>query len=130
MSRELINTVPRVGVGLVYLLWGIDKFLYPDKYHGWISVSWKMRLVIDPFMDIYSFIFLLGLFETLLGLILILGILIKFSSLLVILSSILFLLFAGPPMSYPQDIALIAVGIWMYYNGYDSLSIDKRLFRA
>jgi len=111
--------LPRISIGLVYLLWGIDKFLSTEKYVSWISITWRVRTFIEPIMDFNTFTYILGIFEVTLGLLLIIGLIIKISSLLVVISSILFLIFAGPPMSYPQDIALIGTAIWIYYNNQD-----------
>jgi len=127
MIREYANTIPRVSVGLVYLLWGIDKFLNIERYISWISITWRIRVFIDPLMDIQTFTLLLGIFEVGLGLLLIIGFAMKFSTALVAISSILFLFFAGPPMSYPQDIALFGIAIWMFLNGPDKYSLDYRL---
>ncbi|HIQ13119.1 MAG TPA: DoxX family membrane protein [Thermoprotei archaeon] len=124
MNKEVFNALPRISVGLVYLLWGVDKFINMERYISWISITWRVRIFIDPLMDIPTFTTLLGIFEVSLGLILIIGLLTKVSSGLVVLSSILFLFLAGPPMSYPQDIALFGVGLWMFVNGPDRYSLD------
>ena len=128
MNREFLNSIPRISVGIVYLLWGIDKFLNMERYISWISVTWRIRVFIDPLMDIPTFTLLLGIFEVSLGAILVIGLFTKLSSGLVAISSILFLFFAGPPMSYPQDIALFGIAVWMYFNGPDRYSLDYRVF--
>ncbi len=123
---KILEALPRLGLGIVYLLWGIDKFLAIDRYVSWMEITWRVSWI-SSFIDLRLFTILLGIFEVGLAMLLLTGLLHKLSMALVALSSTLFLFFAGPPMSYPQDIALLAIAIYLFNRGPDPFSLDYRL---
>ncbi len=124
--HNYVDALPRVTLGLVFVLWGLDKVISPTKYVSWISVTWRIRMLIPQFMSIESFVYLLSLVEVILGLSMLVGIYLKYSSILISILLIFFLLLAGPPMSYPQDIALLGVSLWVYSRGGDRFTLDYR----
>jgi uncharacterized membrane protein YphA (DoxX/SURF4 family) len=125
-----IESIPRLTLGIVFLAWGIDKFINMGRYIAWISVSWRIRLFIPFFIDIESFVLLLGFIEVLVGLLMFIGLFVKRVSMIVFIMLIFFLVGAGPPMSYPQDIGLMGVSLWLMYRGGDILSMDYRMGRV
>jgi len=125
----MYRAIPRVGLGLVYLLWGIDKFLAVDRYVSWIGITWRISWI-SMFVDVSLFTYLLGIFEVSLAILLITGFMYRLSMAMVLISSLLFLFFAGPPMSYPQDIALATIAIYLYLMGPDEYSLDYRILKS
>ncbi len=123
--KSLVDELPRLTLGIVFILWGIDKVIDPGKYIAWISVTWRVRMFIPPFLSIESFLWIITVLELVVGALLAIKMLVKYISIVVSILLVFFLLFAGPPMSYPQDIALLGVSIWLYYNHRGESTLTK-----
>jgi len=84
----------RMGLGLVFLVFGVDKIFRPDYWIGWIP-NWFIIFI--PF-DVNYFIYFQGIIEAVVGLLLILGLFIRLASLIsvLIMGSIIIILFFNP----------------------------------
>lgn len=57
-----INDVPRHGLGIVFLFFGIDKFLIHQFYVSWFTAKERVRIVL-PVLEISLSIYMIGAVE-------------------------------------------------------------------
>ena len=105
-----INDIPRYGLGIVFLWFGIDKFIIHDFYLSWFSATARVRILL-PTQDLSLSIYGIGVIELVFAALLFAGIKIRWVSLAVIVFIILILVTAQYPSSYPQDIGLLGIAI-------------------
>jgi len=102
------NDIPRYGLGIVFLWFGIDKFVIHDFYLSWFSATERVRILL-PTQDLSLSIYGIGLIELVFAALLFSGVKIRWVSLAVIVFLILILITAQYPSSYPQDIGLLGI---------------------
>jgi len=103
-----INNIPRYGLGIVFLWFGIDKFFIHEFYLAWFSATERARVFL-PFEDLSLSIYFIGIMELIFAVLLFAGVKIRWVSVAVILFLSLILLTAQYPSSYPQDIGLLGI---------------------
>jgi len=104
------NDIPRYGLGIVFLWFGIDKFVIHDFYLSWFSATERVRILL-PTQDLSLSIYGIGVIELAFAALLFSGVKIRWVSLGVIIFIILILFTAQYPSSYPQDIGLLGIAI-------------------
>jgi len=105
-----LNDLPRHGLGLVFLWFGIDKFIIHEFYLSWFSATERVRVIL-PFQDLSSSIYAIGAIELIFAALLFAGVKIRWISVAVILFLLAILLTAQYPSSYPQDIGLLGIAV-------------------
>ena len=103
-----LNDLPRYGLGIVFLWFGIDKFIIHEFYLTWFSATERVKVIL-PFQDLSSSIYVIGVVELIFAALLFAGVKIRWVSVAVILFLLVILLTAQYPSSYPQDIGLIGI---------------------
>lgn len=108
-----LNDLPRHGLGLVFLWFGIDKFIIHEFYLSWFSATERVRVIL-PFQDLSSSIYAIGTIELIFAALLFSGVKIRWISVAVILFLLAILLTAQYPSSYPQDIGLLGIAVLLF----------------
>ena len=111
-----INDVPRYGLGIVFLIFGIDKFLIHEFYVSWFTATERVRIIL-PLQDISSSIYLIGIVELVFAALLFAGVGIRWTSIAVSAWMIAILSTAQYPSSFPQDIGLLGVSVMLILSG-------------
>jgi len=108
-----LNDLPRHGLGIVFLWFGIDKFVIHEFYLAWFSATERVRAIL-PFQDLSSSIYAIGVIELIFAALLFSGVKIRWVSVAVILFLLAILLTAQYPSSYPQDIGLLGIAVLLF----------------
>ncbi len=118
--------VARVGIAAVFLWFGIDKFIHPIEWAGWVP-DWMTALI--P-MSLVSFMYIQGAIETVVGALLLIGYQTRFAALLAVVTLcgvILAMIGTGSTDVLLRDVGLLAASISLLFTGSDCMSIDCRL---
>ena len=107
-----INDVPRHGLGIIFLFFGIDKFLIHEFYVSWFTATERLTVIL-PFHDISLSIYMIGVIELLLAALLFVGIGVRWVSVASSVWLIAILFIAGYPSSFPQDIGLLGISVML-----------------
>ena len=108
-----LNDLPRYSLGIVFLWFGIDKFIIHEFYLTWFSATERVRVIL-PFQDLSSSIYAIGTIELIFAALLFAGVKIRWISVAVILFLLAILLTAQYPSSYPQDIGLLGIAVLLF----------------
>ena len=108
-----LNDLPRYSLGIVFLWFGIDKFIIHEFYLSWFSATERVRVIL-PFQDLSSSIYAIGTIELIFAALLFAGVKIRWISVAVILFLLAILLTAQYPSSYPQDIGLLGIAVLLF----------------
>ncbi len=108
-----LNDLPRHGLGIGFLWFGIDKFIIHEFYLTWFSATERVRVIL-PFQDLSSSIYAIGTIELIFAALLFSGVKIRGVSVAVILFLLAILLTAQYPSSYPQDIGLLGIAVLLF----------------
>ena len=103
-----LNDLPRHGLGIVFLWFGIDKFVIHEFYLSWFSATERVRVFL-PFEDLSLSIYVIGIVELVFAALLFAGVKIRWVSVAVIMFLLVILLTAQYPSSFPQDIGLLGI---------------------
>ncbi len=103
-----LNDIPRYGLGIVFLWFGIDKFFIHEFYLTWFSATERVRVFL-PFEDLSLSIYVIGIVELVFAALLFAGVKIRWVSVAVIMFLLVILLTAQYPSSFPQDIGLLGI---------------------
>lgn len=114
--RAYVNDVPRHGLGIVFLIFGVDKFLIHEFYVSWFTATERVRMIL-PLQDISSSIYLIGIIELVFAALLFAGVGIRWTSIAVSAWMIAILSTAHYPSSFPQDIGLLGVSVMLVLTG-------------
>ncbi|OGW68638.1 MAG: hypothetical protein A2036_03225 [Omnitrophica bacterium GWA2_50_21] len=112
----------RVGLGVVFFWFGLDKCLDPDTWQGWVPVFIQNRLPISMNMFLVG----QGVVEAVLGLLLVAGFLTRLASFLccVILTGIIY--FSGFNEVTVRDFGLLVMAVSIVISGPKSISLDQK----
>jgi len=105
-----LNDIPRYSLGIVFLWFGIDKFVITDFYLAWFASTERVRTFL-PTEDLSLSIYGIGVIELIFAALLFIGVKIRWVSLAVVFFIVLILLTAQYPSSFPQDIGLVGIAI-------------------
>lgn len=106
----------RIGLAAVFLWFGIDKFLHPLYWvHAWVP-PWVVPMVIKVGLTTVQFVYLLGVFEVLVGLSFLTGVFIRMFAFLALLFLVLIAVTTGLTEITVRDVGLIgglvSLAIW------------------
>ena len=113
----------RAALGLVFLIFGIDKFFNSVYWASWIP---ETLLNLIPF-SVGMFISLLGIIEVILGLFLLIGFFIRITSIFIILHLVGVIFSIGYSDTAVRDFALLLIAISLLFVSEHPLSIDTHL---
>ena len=118
MKIEMFKEAPilliRLGLGFVFFWFGIDKFIHPALWIGWIPQYVLSLIPIFPGI----FIFLLGVIETILGALLLLGVIVRLVALISAIHLLAIIFSLGFNDIVVRDIGLLAMAL--------SLAVQKK----
>ncbi|MFQ5941125.1 MAG: DoxX family protein [Nitrososphaerales archaeon] len=114
-----ILKLPRFSLGIVFLLFGIDKFVGYESYVAWFVATERARVII-PTQDIGQFVYALGIGELILAGLLFSGIIKRATAIAASLALVTILLVAQYPSSYPQDLGLLGIAVALAIFGSNS----------
>ena len=110
--RDLTVTILRFAVGSVFLWFGLDKWIHPEAWEAWITVwLWPLDLIRPAVV-----MFLAGVFEFAVGLLLVAGRLIRPVCVLSGLYLLLVTLLAGVSDVAVRDVALVGACVALFIN--------------
>lgn len=116
--------IARIGVGLVFFIFGIDQIIRPEVWFAFIP-----QFALEFGISQYTLIYLNGAFDLIIGTLLLLGLLIRISSGLGILHLIGLVLTFGYTDIAVRDFGLLIVLISVFLQGPDRLSLDQKFRR-
>lgn len=109
----------RIGLAVVFLLFGIDKFINPESWFVYVPIF------ILQFTNLNFFIFLLGILETIIGLFLLIGFLNRLAALIAALFLLSIIFTIGYNEITVRDIGLLAMAISLIITKSNLLSLDS-----
>ena len=115
--------IARVGISAVFLWFGIDKFVHTINWIGWVP-EWMQALI--P-MSMTNFMYLQGIIEAVIGLLLLIGYKVRFAGLLAVLTLAgveIAMVGTGQTEMMLRDAGLLAASLSLFLTGSDCLSID------
>ena len=115
----------RIGVSLVFLWFGIDKFFHVQTWIGWIP-PWMAQLI--PF-SLVTFMYIQGIIESVVGAMLLLGYRVRFAGFiaaLTLLGAELAMVGTGQTELMLRDAALLAASASLCLTGSFWMSLDRR----
>ncbi len=123
-----INDLPRYGLGIVFLWFGIDKFLIHEFYVSWFSATQRVTMLL-PSPDLSLSIYVIGVVELAIAAFLFSGIKIRLVSIVVIVWLVVILSTAQYPSSFPQDIGLAGIAVMLALTNvtWKNAHVDKFL---
>ncbi len=107
-----INDLPRFGLVIVFLWFGIDKFVLHEFYVNWLSATERVKVLL-PIQDLSLSIYAIGIVEIVLGILLFLGLKIRLIAIFVSIWLILIMATAQYPSSLPQDLGILGIAIFL-----------------
>jgi uncharacterized membrane protein YphA (DoxX/SURF4 family) len=107
-----VNSLPRLGLGIVFLLFGVDKFAFHERLVSWFMVTDRARTLL-PTQDIGMFVYLLGAVELIVAALLLSGVIVRATSIAATAMMVTIIAAAQYPSSFPQDIGLIGISIML-----------------
>jgi uncharacterized membrane protein YphA (DoxX/SURF4 family) len=106
-SLKLSNLIIRVGLALVFLWFGIDKFFHPDY---WIN-AWLPQIIVDMVtrtgMSAKDFMYLIGIFELLVAISMLTNVFARHFAFLAVVFLLSLLAFHGLKEVIIRDVGLI-----------------------
>ncbi len=112
----------RLGVGVVFLYFGVDKFVHPEVWAGWINPRLLYYLPVSH--DV--FLYVNGGVEGVVGLLLILGLWTRIAASVAAVLLIGILATVGVTDVTVRDIAILAASLSLVLTGSKTLSIDNK----
>lgn len=110
-----VNDLPRYALGIVYLIFGVDKFIGFDRYLAWFAATSRTKELI-PSGDVGTFIHAIGTVEIILAILLFAGMFARKTAIAVSISLVAILAVAQYPSSFPQDIGLLSTSIMLVFT--------------
>lgn len=107
-----VNDLPRYSLAIVFLWFGIDKFLIHEFYVSWLSATQRVTMLL-PSPDLSLSIYVIGVVELVIAAFLFAGIKIRLVSIVVIIWLVVILFTAQYPSSFPQDIGLVGIAVML-----------------
>lgn len=127
MNKEDIGRLLlRIGLGSVFLWFGIDKFFKPVAWTKWIPEWFNAFLPVDQF----TFIYALGAFETLIGLLVLIGFCTRIVAVLAGLSLFGIIASWGLNEIMIRDAGLMFLAFGMALLGSGKLSLDEKFAKT
>ena len=109
VERYVFN-VPRYSLAIVFLIFGVDKFVGYDRYVAWFTATERAQVVI-PSHEIGQFVYVLGIAELVLAGLLLSGFIKRATTIATSAALVTILLVAQYPSSFPQDLGLLGISV-------------------
>lgn len=109
-----LDNLPRYGLGVVYLIFGIDKFVGFDRYLAWFAATSRTQALI-PGGDVRLFVYAMGTVEIILAILLFSGLFARKTAVVVSAALVAILSVAQYPSSFPQDLGLLATSVMLIF---------------
>ena len=123
-NKEYGTVILRIGLAVVFLWFGIDKFIHVQNWIGWIP-DWMVSII--P-LSLATFMYFQGFIETLVGLALLIGFRVRtasFFAALAILGVLASLIGTGQTEILLRDLGLLAASISLVFTGARKLAISR-----
>jgi uncharacterized membrane protein YphA (DoxX/SURF4 family) len=121
MNKEYVPLILRIGLGIPFFWFGIDKFFNPIFWARFIPEYMKSLIPIS----INSFMYLQGTIEVLVGIFLIIGLFTRITSYLSSIILIVVIISVGFNNISLRDVGLLSISISLIYLNSGKLSIDN-----
>ena len=108
----LVTLSPRFALAIVFLWFGLDKFIIHEFYLNWLQATERVKSIL-PTQDLGLSIYAIGVVEIVIASLLFIGVKIRLTSIVAVTVMIIIMLTAQYPSSFPQDIGLIGVGLML-----------------
>ena len=117
-SIRTSHLILRISFALVFLWFGIDKFIHPDYWiNAWVPL-WFLAILDRVNLEAVKFIYLNGIFEVVVGLGLVFNIFVKGFAFLAVLFLLAVMLSVGFNEVIVRDVGLIGIGLaLLFWNG-------------
>lgn len=125
-SIDYITTIPRYSIAVVFLWFGLDKFINFQYYLSWFSATQGIKMLLPFGMDLS--IHILGIVEITVCILLFLGIKTRVLSIVVMVFLMTILVSAKYPSSFPQDIGIIGIAM-MTFLASTSIDAHKKFLK-
>ena len=112
----------RIGLGVVFFWFGVDKFLNPVFWASFVPQYINSILPIS--MNL--FIYLQGIIEAIIGLFIIIGLFTRISSFLAAIILVVIIISLGFNDVTVRDFGLLSIAIYLIFTGAGSLSLDNK----
>ena len=122
LPKSWSTLILRLGIGIVFLFFGVDKFIHPEVWINWVS---PRLLYYFPFPQ-EVFIYLDGGLEAIIGVMLILGFYTRIFALIASLLIVGILATVGITDVTLRDVAILAGALSLVLTGSDKLSVDNK----
>lgn len=119
-----VNSLPRYAIGIVFLIFGVDKFVGFDRYFAWFMATERTK-VLMPGGDIGTFIYSMGTVEIILAILLLAGIFARKTTIVISIVLITILSVAQYPSSFPQDLGLLCTAIMLVFTGKHQITSEQ-----
>lgn len=121
-KEDLGLLILRIGLGGVFLWFGIDKFFNPLIWSKWVPEWFSVLLPID----LFTFVYILGVVETIIGLLVLIGFYTKTATALagVLLMAIMPSLGFNDIMIRDAGLLFMAIGLMLLGPG--DMSLDRK----
>lgn len=123
-GKEYAPIFVRYGVGIVFLLFGIDQTFSPESWFSWLPI-WTLDLPISQL----TFITVLGIFNLIVGVLLIVGFLTRIAALLGSLHLLGVIISLGYNDISIRDFGLFLASLSIIFHGEDKWCLSNRLRR-
>ena|SRR3990172_859580 len=114
----------RIGLGSVFLWFGIDKFFHPNIWVNYIPPWFPMLIPVS------AFILLLGIVETLIGALVLFGLFTRFAAGLSALMLIPIIISLGYTEIGVRDFGLLLLALGVSALGAGIYSLDAKVFKG
>lgn len=123
-NKKYASLIIRLGLALVFLWFGIDKFIHTLNWIGWVP-QWMQSLI--PF-SMNAFMYSQGVIETAIGVMLLIGFKVRVASLLAsitIAGVLISLIGTGQAEIMIRDAGLLAASLSLLLTGSSAWSFDR-----
>ncbi len=110
--KPYLDKLPRYSLAIVFLIFGIDKFVNTDLLIGWLNATERARVLI-PIDDLTLAVYGIGIVEIIIAVVLFIGFKIRYTAIISSIWLIIIMLTAQYPSSFPQDIGLLGISIFL-----------------
>lgn len=126
--NSYINDLPRYGLVIVFLWFGIDKFVLHEFYVNWLTATERVKVLL-PIQDLSLSIYAIGIAELVLGAFLFIGLKIRLVAIAVSIWLILIISTAQYPSSFPQDLGILGIALMLILSNttWKNAHIEKLL---
>ena len=119
-------TLVRYGIGIVFLLLGIDQFVHPSTWIGYLPMHGMMGFLTEQGSETYRFILINSLFDMLLGMLLLMGIFTRIVASLAVIHLGGIIIISGYSDIVIRDFGLLLAALAIALRGADEWCLETR----